>query len=89
MGYYTHKTIRFLVPASIGVDISSPLAAPPDYPLIGPTAFIVLPERSSDLDYIRRSYPNGSLELVMHATARLSSTVTMSRPREGLSRGRE
>ena len=64
MGYYTHKTIRFLVPASIGVDISSPLAAPPDYPLIGPTAFIVLPERSSDLDYIRRSYPNGSLELV-------------------------
>jgi 4-amino-4-deoxy-L-arabinose transferase-like glycosyltransferase len=64
MGYSTHKTIPFLVPDSIGEDIPALLTAPPEFPLTGPTAFIVLPERSTDLDFIRQRFPDGLLEIV-------------------------
>ena len=64
MGYATHKTIPFLVPGDTGEDLLAPLTAPPAFSLSGPTTFIVLPERSTDLDYIRQRFPNGSLEVV-------------------------
>jgi hypothetical protein len=32
--------------------------------LTGPTTFIVLPERSSELEFIRQRFPNGSLQIM-------------------------
>jgi hypothetical protein len=64
MGYATHKTIPFLVPGDTGEDILAPLTAPPDISLTGPTTFIVLPERSSELEFIRQRFPNGSLQIM-------------------------
>ncbi len=61
MGYYTHSTIRYLAPQAIGTDLLETLTAPPDWVLPGPTIFIFLPERSEELDFVRESYPVGSL----------------------------
>jgi 4-amino-4-deoxy-L-arabinose transferase-like glycosyltransferase len=64
MGYFTHRTISFLAPDSVGEDIPMPLTSLPEFDLAGPTAFIVLPERESDLDYVRSRYPDGSLQAI-------------------------
>lgn len=62
MGYYSLSTIPFLAPAKRGIDILDPLAAPPDFPLNGPTLFIFLPERLNELDLVRQRFPDGTYQ---------------------------
>jgi 4-amino-4-deoxy-L-arabinose transferase-like glycosyltransferase len=64
MGYFTHETIRFLAPEATGQDVNDPLAAPPDWQLVGPTIFIFLPERQQELQFVEQSYPGGSVTVV-------------------------
>jgi len=64
MGYFTHDTIRFLAPEATGQDVYDPLAAPPDWQLVGPTIFIFLPERQQELQFVEQSYPGGSVTVV-------------------------
>lgn len=59
MGYFSLATIPYLAPQKNGIDITEPLGAPPVYPLEGDTLFIFLPERLSELEFVRRAFPDG------------------------------
>jgi len=59
MGYYSHSTIPYLAPGAVGEDVLAPVAAPPDWPLTGPTMFILLPERQAELELLEEAYPGG------------------------------
>lgn len=60
--YITHGTMRFLAPGISGVDIVAPLTSLNDLPGLPEgwrPFFILLPERTADLELIRSRYPNG------------------------------
>jgi len=60
MGYYTHSSIPYLASDANGHDVLQPLTAPPDWELQGPTIFIFLPERSSEMALVEKRYPGGN-----------------------------
>jgi 4-amino-4-deoxy-L-arabinose transferase-like glycosyltransferase len=62
MGYFSLSTIPFLAPDKNGIDIIEPLTIPPDFLIDGPTLFIFLPERLSELELVRQRYPDGAYE---------------------------
>lgn len=59
MGYYSLSTIPYLVPQMEGHEVLDPVQEPPDWQLDGPTIFIFLPERISELEPVRQAYENG------------------------------
>ena len=61
MGYYTHSTINYLAPHASGQDILDPLTEPPTAAIHDTVVYIFLPERLSELDFVRVAYPNGEL----------------------------
>jgi 4-amino-4-deoxy-L-arabinose transferase-like glycosyltransferase len=62
MGYFSLSTIPFLAPDKVGLDVIEPLTGPADFPLRGPTLFIFLPERLSELEFVRQRYPGGAYQ---------------------------
>ncbi len=60
MGYYSHSSIPYLASDANGYDVLQPLTAPPDWELQGPTIFIFLPERSSEMALVEKRYPGGN-----------------------------
>ena len=61
MGYYSHSSIPYLAPHANGHDVLQPLTAPPDWELQGPTIFVFLPERSSEMAMVQEWYPGGNV----------------------------
>ncbi|MCS6848010.1 MAG: glycosyltransferase family 39 protein [Anaerolineae bacterium] len=60
MTYQGFSTIKFVAPHVEGTDVLEPLAAPPDWTLDRPvTAFAFTPERATELEFVKRRYPNG------------------------------
>ena len=59
MGYNSLSTIPYLVPEKRGRDVIEPLQSPPKWQLDGPTVFVFLPERVSELEFVRQVYENG------------------------------
>lgn len=59
MGYSSFATIQFLAPQMEGEDVIDELESPPDWSLEGPTLFVFLPERLSELEHVRVGYPDG------------------------------
>ncbi len=62
MGYFSLSTIPFLAPDMRGQDVVDPLTGPPQWPLVGPTLFVFLPERLGELPLVEQTYPNGRYE---------------------------
>ncbi len=60
MGYYSLSTLPYLVPDIDAQDIDQPLDSAPDWQLKGPTVFVFLPERESELAFVTTAYPQGS-----------------------------
>ena len=60
MGYYSLSTLPYLVPEIDAQDIDQPLDSAPDWQLKGPTVFVFLPERESELAFVRSAYPQGN-----------------------------
>ena len=60
MGYYSHSSIPYLASHANGHDVLQPLTAPPDWELQGPTIFVFLPERSSEMALVEERYPGGN-----------------------------
>ncbi len=60
MGYYSHSSIPYLASHANGHDVLQPLTAPPDWELQGPTIFVFLPERSSEMALVEKRYPGGN-----------------------------
>ena len=60
MGYYSHSSIPYLASHANGHDVLQPLTAPPDWELHGPTIFVFLPERSSEMALVKKQYPGGN-----------------------------
>lgn len=60
MGYYSFATLPYLVPEINAQDIERPLESEPDWQLSGPTVFIFLPERESELAHVASAYPQGN-----------------------------
>lgn len=60
MGYYSISTIPYLNPLMSGIEVDPPLTGPPawDAPS-GDLMFIFLPERLSELEWVRQVYENG------------------------------
>jgi len=60
--YYSFATIPYLNPDVEGADVLEPLLTAKDVPeAVGNTVFIVLPERSQELEAIEARYPDGVL----------------------------
>jgi len=59
MGYYSHSSIPYLASHANGHDVLQPLTAQPDWELQGPTIFVFLPERSSEMALVEKRYPGG------------------------------
>jgi 4-amino-4-deoxy-L-arabinose transferase-like glycosyltransferase len=59
MGYTSLSTVPYLAPLAVGHDVLEPITSPPDWTLSGPTAFVFLPERLNELDFVRQEYPGG------------------------------
>jgi len=60
-------SIPYLAPDVEGVDVVEPLTAPLDPAIVQPdknAAFIFLPERRGELEWVRKTFPNGALEEV-------------------------
>jgi hypothetical protein len=58
-------TIPYLAPQTERVDVMEPLTEPPPRDLAAAardTAFIFLPERSAEIDFVRAAFPGGTLE---------------------------
>ncbi len=75
MGYFSLSTIPFLAPDKVGLDVIEPLTGPADFPLRGPTLFIFLPERLSELEFVRQRYPGGAYQEVIGADGALLYAV--------------
>ncbi|HEY4688339.1 MAG TPA: glycosyltransferase family 39 protein [Anaerolineae bacterium] len=63
--YHDFGTIPYIAPMVEGVDITEPLTASLDPNLVQPdknAAFIFLPERQGELDFVKQTFPNGTLE---------------------------
>ncbi len=61
-------SIAYLAPDVEGVDVVEPLTAPPNPSLARPdrhAAFIFLPERRAELDFVRQTFPEGTLEEIL------------------------
>jgi hypothetical protein len=54
------STLPYLVPDIDAQDIDQPLDSAPDWQLKGPTVFVFLPERESELAFVTTAYPQGS-----------------------------
>jgi 4-amino-4-deoxy-L-arabinose transferase-like glycosyltransferase len=65
MGFATHSTVELLAPSLRGEDLLDPAATIAGITLDGPTAFVVLPEHSSELAAIRAAFPGGMEETVV------------------------
>jgi Dolichyl-phosphate-mannose-protein mannosyltransferase len=66
MGYHTHPQIEFLAPNATGDEFIDPLTAIPQLAntgpvLAGPTLFVFLPERRSELDVVQSAFPGGQI----------------------------
>lgn len=61
MGYSSIASIPYLAPYAEGVDVNEPLTQPPDWQLHGETTFLFLPERVSDLAWVKQAYPHGTV----------------------------
>ena len=61
MGYYSHSSIPYLASHANGHDVLQPLSEPPNWELRGPTVFVFLPERSSELAMVQERYPGGNV----------------------------
>jgi hypothetical protein len=59
MGYFSLSTVPFLAPEKRAQDVNEPLTGPPEFALDGPTLFIFLPERLSEMEWVRQRYPGG------------------------------
>jgi hypothetical protein len=62
MWYYGFNTLPYIARGAAGIDVERPL--PPNAEPIavtGPTVFAFLPERISELEQVRRWYPNGEV----------------------------
>lgn len=60
--YFTYGVIRFMARGVEGMDVRQPLAGPPTFVDPGREAvFVFLPERRSELEVVRRTYPQGKL----------------------------
>jgi hypothetical protein len=63
MGYRGFSTIPFLAPQVKGEDVTKPWDAAPDWQITGSqAAFVFLPEREKELDWVRSRYPGGTLQ---------------------------
>jgi len=65
--YIGFGSIRYLLPDLSATDLRTPLVGPLSPDLLPPDrnlAFIVLPARQAELDFIRQTYPNGELSEV-------------------------
>lgn len=65
--YIGFGSILYLAPAVEGQDIADPLTAPIDrstVPNDKNAAFIFLPERRNELDFVQQTFPNGEVEIV-------------------------
>ncbi|HKZ83605.1 MAG TPA: glycosyltransferase family 39 protein [Anaerolineae bacterium] len=63
--YIEFGSIPYIAPDVEGVNIIEPLTAPLDPALVPPgthAAFFFLPERLGELDWVRKTFPNGALE---------------------------
>lgn len=63
--YIAFGSIPYIAPDVQGVDISEPLTAPLDPAIVQPdknAAFVFLPERLGELEWVRKTFPNGALE---------------------------
>lgn len=81
MGYYSFSTLPYLVPEVDGKDVEQPLTALPSWRLVGPTAFVFLPERESELDFVASAYPHGNgLEIKRANGEHLFTIYQVGRP---------
>ncbi|HYN90150.1 MAG TPA: glycosyltransferase family 39 protein, partial [Ardenticatenaceae bacterium] len=63
--YIGYGTIPYLAPEVGGVDVPQPLTAPPDASFAPPdknAAFVFLPERLPELEWVRQAFPAGEVE---------------------------
>jgi hypothetical protein len=65
MGYMSLSSVPYLAPLALGHDVIQPITSPPEVTVSGPTAFIFLPERVNELDFVRQEFPNGN-EVSIH-----------------------
>jgi 4-amino-4-deoxy-L-arabinose transferase-like glycosyltransferase len=64
--YGGFANFAFRAPDVVGIDIERPLMARGDVPEIsGPTLFVFIPERATELDVVRTRYPDGVLTVVV------------------------
>lgn len=59
MGYFSLSTIPYLQPDIQAQDVLDPLVSEPGWVLTGPTRFIFLPERLSELQFVQLAFPVG------------------------------
>ena len=62
MGFTTHSTIPYLAPDVQGWDVPAGALYPNNWSIDGRTQFIFLPERLSDLEAVRHTFPGGRYE---------------------------
>ncbi|HLF26073.1 MAG TPA: glycosyltransferase family 39 protein [Anaerolineae bacterium] len=63
--YHDFGTIPYIAPEVEATDVIDPLVAPPDASLVQPdknAAFIFLPERRAELQFVQQTFPGGALE---------------------------
>lgn len=61
MGFRSHGSLPFLAPAYEGFDVPQPANAASDIEWQVPAIFVVLPERSDELEWIRGNFPGGRI----------------------------
>jgi hypothetical protein len=69
--FYSFGTISYLAPEVEGVDVMAPLTAPPPPTFVAPDrfpVFVFLPERSAELDLVRRTFPGGRVSEIPSPT---------------------
>ncbi len=59
MGFRSHSNVPYLAPHVDGSDLPEPLSPPLDLTMHDHTLFVVLPERSDELELIQQAYPGG------------------------------
>jgi hypothetical protein len=82
MSYDGFSGLAFVAREAEGVDIAEPLLFPRDVPPArGRTLYVFLPERGSELRFVRSRYPEGRVRIVRDSTGiQLFTELAVTRP---------
>jgi 4-amino-4-deoxy-L-arabinose transferase-like glycosyltransferase len=79
--FWGFGTMGFLAPQVVGHDIEQPLTGPPDLPDAGQNpVFVLLPERSGELQWVEAAFPGGQVREVRDDQKQLQFVVYGASP---------